>query len=164
MNMQYAFALALCALASCAGAAPTLKPPGGPMTQTFEAHHVSVTIARSPDEVYRFTRIIERWPEWAHGIGTSVRPDGDAWIAKGPLGEVTVRFADDNPFRVLDHDVTLPNGQQFHNAFRVIPNGAGSEVVFSVFRQPGATDQAFREDWQAVDNDLRTLKQLLERS
>lgn len=134
------------------------------MSQTFEAHHVSVSIARSPEEVYRFVSVIGRWPEWAHGIGTSVRPDGDAWIAVGPLGEVKVRFADVNPYGVLDHDVTLPDGRTFHNAFRVIPNGAGSEVVFSVFRQPGATDQVFREDWQAVEKDLYTLKKLIEGS
>ena len=134
------------------------------MRQITEAHHVSVSISRSPDEVYRFARIIERWPEWAHGIGTSVRPDGEAWIATGPLGEVKVRFADDNAYGVLDHDVTLPDGRSFHNAFRVIPNGSGSEAVFSVFRQPGASDQAFREDWQAVEKDLHTLKKLLERA
>jgi hypothetical protein len=134
------------------------------MSQTTEAHHVTVTIARSPDEVYRLARVIERWPEWAHGIGTSVRPAGDSWIAKGPLGEVKVRFAEDNPYRVLDHDVTLPDGKTFHNSFRIIPNGSGAEAVFSVFRQPGASDQAFRDDWQAVEKDLRTLKKLLESS
>lgn len=132
------------------------------MNQTFEAHHVSVAIARAPDEVYNFALNIERWPEWAHGIGVSVRPAGDSWIAKGPLGEVTVRFAERNPYRVLDHDVTLPDARVFHNAFRVIPNGAGSEVIFSVFRQAGASDQAFRDDWQAVEQDLRRLKALLE--
>jgi len=132
------------------------------MSQTTEAHHVSVSVARPPDEVYRFARVIERWPEWAHGIGTSVQPDGEGWIAKGPLGEVKVRFAEDNAYRVLDHDVTLPDGRTFHNSFRVIPNGSGSEVVFSVLRQPGATAQAFREDWQAVEKDLQRLKKLLE--
>lgn len=134
------------------------------MHQTSEVQHVSISIARSPDDVYRFASAIERWPEWAHGIGTSVRRDADAWIATGPLGEVTVRFAPQNPYRVLDHDVTLPNGQKFHNSFRVIPNGTGSEAVFSVFRQPGATDQAFRDDWGAVAKDLQRLKALLEKA
>jgi hypothetical protein len=133
------------------------------MSQTFEVQHVSVSISRSPEDVYRFASSIERWPEWAHGIGTSVRRSGDAWIASGPLGEVTVRFAPENPYGVLDHDVTLANGQSFHNSFRVIPNGPGSEAVFSVFRQPGATDQAFRDDWQAVAKDLGRLKAMLEK-
>lgn len=138
------------------------------MSEMFEVHHVSVSIARSADEVYRFASVIDRWPEWAHGIGKSVRREGegtaDAWIAKGPLGEVKVRFAPANPYGVLDHDVTLPDGRKFHNAFRIIPNGAGSEAVFSVLRQAGATDEAFREDWQAVEKDLYTLKKLIEGS
>ena len=134
------------------------------MSETFEVKHVTVSSARSPDEVYRFARDIPRWPDWAHGIGTSVRPDGDDWIATGPLGEVKVHFAEPNPYRVLDHDVTPPDGRRFHNAFRVVPNGTGSEAVFSVFRQAGATDQAFREDWQAVEKDLYTLKKLIESS
>jgi hypothetical protein len=132
------------------------------MTKTLEVKHVSVSIERSPDEVYRYALNIETWPAWAHGIGTSVRKAGDGWIAEGPLGKVTIRFVEPNPYRVLDHDVTLPNGQTFHNSFRVIPNGPNSEAVFSVFRRPETTDQAFREDWQAVEKDLRTLKKILE--
>ena len=112
--------------------------------------------------MYRYASNVERWPEWAHGLGTSVRKAGDAWIAEGPLGEVKVHFPEPNRFRVLDHDVTLPNGQTVHNAFRVIPNGEGSEVVFSVFRQPGTTDKAFGEDCGAVEKDLRKLKSILE--
>src|SRR5687768_9181100 len=104
MMRQFLTAVVLCVLASCAGAAPALTAPGGSMNQTTEARHVSVSISRSPDEVYRFARQIERWPEWAQGLGTSVQRDGDAWIARGPLGEVKVRFADDNAYRVLDHD------------------------------------------------------------
>ncbi|HET6333732.1 MAG TPA: SRPBCC family protein [Polyangiales bacterium] len=132
------------------------------MTKTLEVKHVSVSIERSPDDVYHYVAKIETWPAWAHGLGKSVRKAGDGWIAEGPLGEVTIRFAEPNPYRVLDHDVTLPNGQTFHNSFRVIPNGAQTEAVFSVFRQPDVTDQAFREDWQAVEKDLRALKKILE--
>jgi hypothetical protein len=134
------------------------------MTKTLEVKHVSVSIERSADEVYRYAANLETWPGWAHGLGKSVRKLGDVWVADGPLGEVAIRFAEANAYRVLDHDVTLPNGQTFHNSFRIIPNGAGCEAVFSVLRQPGMTDQAFREDWQAVDTDLRTLKKLLEDS
>lgn len=133
------------------------------MSKTREVRHVTVSIERSPDDVYRYASNVERWPEWAHGLGKSVRKAGDAWIAEGPLGEVKVRFPEANRFRVLDHDVALPNGQTVHNAFRVIPNGEGSEVVFAVFRQPGATDQAFADDWGAVEKDLRKLKSILEK-
>jgi hypothetical protein len=85
------------------------------------------------------------------------------WVADGAtLGEVKIRFAEPNAYRVLDHDVTLPNGQTFHNAFRVIPNGEGSEAIFAVFRRPGVTDKEFAEDYGAVEKDLRKLKAILE--
>jgi hypothetical protein len=33
----------------------------------------------------------------------------------------------------LDHDVTLPSGETLSNPMRVVPNGTGSEVVFTLF-------------------------------
>lgn len=134
------------------------------MSKTFEARHVSVAIERSPDDVYRYVSNLETWTRWAHGLGTSVRKVGDVWVAAGgTLGEVKIRLAEPNAFRVLDHDVTLPNGQMVHNPFRVIPNGEGSEAVFAVFRRPGVTDEAFADDYGAVEKDLLKLKSILER-
>jgi hypothetical protein len=156
------YVLVLSLFAGCANPRAITSAAGISMTKTFEVKHVSVSIERSPDDVYGYAVNVETWPQWAHGIGKSVRKSGEVWIAEGPLGAVTVRFTDSNPYRVLDHDVTLPNGQKFHNSFRVIPNGENSEAVFSVFRQSGATDEAFKADWQAVENDLRTLKKILE--
>ena len=45
---------------------------------------------------------------------------------------------------------------------RVLPNGADSEVVFTLFRLPEMTDEKFAEDFGLVERDLRVLKQLLE--
>jgi hypothetical protein len=125
---------------------------------------VSVSIDRAPDDVYRFASNMETWPQWASGLGKSIRRDGSDWIADGPLGQVRVRLAAPNPFRVLDHDVTLPAGVSIHNPLRVLPNGAGSEVIFSVFRQPDTPEHDFQADLLAVEKDLRAMKQLLERS
>src|SRR5499427_10093833 len=134
------------------------------MPNTLEVRHVSVSIDRAPDDVYRFASNMETWPEWAAGLGTSIRRSGGDWVAQGPLGEVRVRLAEPNPYRVLDHDVTLPTRVTIHNAFRVLPNGTGSEVIFSVFRQPGTRDLDFEADTSAVEKDLRALKSILERT
>jgi hypothetical protein len=133
-----------------------------PVQNTLEVRHVSVSIQRSPDDVYRFASKIENWFQWASGLGKEARKVGGEWIVDGPLGAVKVRLADENAFRILDHDVTVPSGVTVHNPFRVLPNGAGSEVVFSVFRQPGTPDDKFLEDTKAVEQDLRALKQILE--
>jgi hypothetical protein len=78
------------------------------------------------------------------------------------MGTIRVRFADPNPFGVLDHRVTLPGGESTLNPMRVVANGDGSELTFTLFRPPGVTDQAFAADAAQVEADLRRLKTLLE--
>ena len=77
-------------------------------------------------------------------------------------GKIKIRFADQNAFGVLDHDVTLPSGVTIHNPMRVMANGEGSEVVFSLFHLPGVSDAKFADDATWVMKDLQTLKRVLE--
>jgi hypothetical protein len=63
----------------------------------------------------------------------------------------------------MDHDVTLESGVTIHNPMRVVPNGEGSEFVFTLIRQPGMSEEQFARDEAAVETDLRALKDLLER-
>lgn len=92
------------------------------------------------------------------------KEDGGVWIGQSPMGQVRIKFADTNRFGVLDHDVTLESGATFHNPMRVVPNGEGSEVIFTLYRQPGATDEAFQKDAAWIEKDLKTLKSLLEKA
>jgi hypothetical protein len=75
-----------------------------------------------------------------------------------------VVFAERNDYGILDHDVTLPSGETVHNPMRVIADGAGCEVVFTLRRQPGMTDEEFSRDAGLVLADLRALKEQLERA
>ncbi|MGH7320751.1 MAG: SRPBCC family protein [Candidatus Rokuibacteriota bacterium] len=129
-----------------------------------DVQHVSVSIARPPAEVYEFASDPRNLPRWASGLARSeVRRDGDAWVADAPFGKVRVRFAPRNAFGVMDHDVTLESGVTIHNPMRVVPNGQGSEFVFTLMRQPGTPDEQFARDKAAVEDDLKRLKDLLER-
>lgn len=80
------------------------------------------------------------------------------------MGRVVVVFTPRNEFGVLDHDVTLPSGQTVHNPMRVIADGDGCEVVFTLRRRPGMSDEEFRRDGEAVSADLTALKRLMERA
>jgi hypothetical protein len=159
--------LVLLALISCG---PSPKPSPGESGSTMknegllEVRHVSVSIARPPDAVYQFAAAPENMPQWAIGLGKSFRPQTDgSWIAEGgPVGTAKVRFVERNRFGVLDHDVTVATGETVHNPIRVIPNGRGSEVVFTLFRRPGVSADEFDRDARAVEKDLNTLKRLLE--
>jgi uncharacterized membrane protein len=132
--------------------------------KTFaEVRHVSVSILRSPAEVYEFAANPENLPRWAKGLsGGAIRQVDGEWIADSPMGKVKVRFVRQNELGVLDHDVVLESGESVHNPLRVVANGDGAEVVFTLYRRPGMDDAAFAADAHAVENDLRALKRLLE--
>ena len=129
-----------------------------------DVQHVSVYIDRRPAEVYAFASDPRKLPRWASGLARSeIRKEGEDWIADSPMGRVRVRFAEPNAFGVLDHDVTLESGLTVHNPMRVLPHGEGSEFVFTLFRRPGVSEADFASDKATVENDLKALKQVLER-
>lgn len=129
----------------------------------YDVHHIGVYIARAPDEVYEYVFDPRNLPQWAEGLARSeVTKDGDTWVADAPFGKAKIQFAERNSFGVLDHDVELESGVVMHNLVRVMPSADGSEFLFSLFRQPGMSDQQFAADRSAVEKDLHRLKSLLE--
>lgn len=146
---------------------PTIRTRGANGSERMaspDVRHVSVAIEKTPREVYEFASRPENLPRWAQGLAGSIENVGDDWIAKSPMGTVTVRFVEPNALGVLDHDVTLESGVSVHNPMRVVARPGGrSEVVFTVFRRPELSDAEFEADARAVDRDLRALKALLER-
>jgi hypothetical protein len=127
------------------------------------SQHISVGIDRPASTVYDFAADPLNLPKWAAGLaGSTVERDGERWFTDSPMGRVTLAFAPDNDFGVLDHDVTLPTGETVHNPLRVISDGDGCEVVFTLRQRPGVTDDEFQRDADSVAQDLATLKALLE--
>lgn len=130
--------------------------------QTFEARQVSITIGRSAAEVYAFVADPQNLPRWAQGLSGSIREVAGEWIAASPMGEVKVRFTPRNTLGALDHDVELPDGTVVSNPLRVVQNGDGSELTFTLFKRPPMTDEEFVRDAAAVARDLSALRAILE--
>ncbi|TXH80612.1 MAG: SRPBCC family protein [Rhizobium sp.] len=130
---------------------------------TMSAKIVHLSIDRDWREVYGYASRPENMPLWASGLASGLTPDGDEWIAEGTLGSARVRFAPRNDLGVIDHRVTLASGLQVYNALRVVPNGDGCEVMFTLLRLPGMDDERFAADAEHVMRDLQTLKELMER-
>jgi pimeloyl-ACP methyl ester carboxylesterase len=124
---------------------------------------LSISIERPAAEVYEFASNPENVQKWAKGLGKSVRKQGAGWIVEMPEGPAKIRFAGKNTFGVLDHYVTTSSGTEVYVPMRVLSNGAGSEVLFTLFRLPGVSDERYAEDARMVERDLRTLKDLLEK-
>lgn len=130
---------------------------------TYPAQQISISIDKKTQDVYTFTANPENLPKWAAGLSRStLTRSGDLWIADSPMGPVKVRFAENNPFGVMDHDVTLPSGEVNHNPLRVVKNGDGSEVIFTLYRLPKTSDADYARDAQMIAEDLRKLKSILE--
>lgn len=127
-----------------------------------ESRHVSEWIDRPADVVYEYAMNPANLPHWAPGLGTKVENVDGRWFVESGMGRVGLSVAPRNDFGVLDHDVTLPSGEVVSNPFRVLAGGAASEVVFTVRRRPGMTDDEFAADTAAVAADLRSLKNILE--
>lgn len=131
---------------------------------TSASRHLSVRIDRPVAEVYDYAADPANLPAWAPGLGASVELVDGQWVADSPMGRVTFAFAPRNEYGVLDHDVTLPGGETVYNPMRVIADGAGCEVIFTLRPGKGMPDDDFERDAAAVAADLATLKRVLEGS
>jgi hypothetical protein len=132
------------------------------MAATFESRTISIRINRAADMVYDFMSVAENFPKWASGLGKSLTKTDSEWIAETPQGPMKVRFTERNSFGVLDHYVIPQTGVEIYVPMRVISNGTGSEVLFTLFRLSEMSDEKFAEDAEWVKRDLNALKNLLE--
>jgi hypothetical protein len=129
---------------------------------THESRTIAVDVQRPPADVYAFAVDPVNLPRWAAGLVSSGRLDGDAWVAETDQGAIRVQFVPRNDLGVLDHHVTLPDGGVLYSPMRVIANGTGSHLSFTLFRLPGVADEAFAADAALIEQDLKTLRGLLE--
>jgi len=132
------------------------------MAEARASRWIAEWIDAPADAVYAYVSDPAHLPDWAPGLGSAVEREGDDWFVETPMGRVGFRFAPPNDLGVLDHWVTLPSGEVVYNPMRVVADGDACEVVFTVRRQGGMTDDDLERDAAAVAADLAALKRLLE--
>lgn len=129
------------------------------------SRHVSVWVDVDPATAYAYVSDPTNLPQWAAGLASGeVRRVDERWTVVSPMGDVEVEFAPANDLGVADHRVRTSDGQEFYNPMRVIPDGADThrcEVVFTVRRRAGMTDEQFDADAAAVAADLHRLGEIL---
>ena len=135
----------------------------------------TVSVSRSPQEVYRYWRNLENLPRFMEHV-ESVRELDDrrsAWVVKGPLGhdvEWTAQIITEREGEMIAWE-SLP-GAEVQNAgsvwFKPSANG-GTEVKVSLQYQPpagviGATVAKFfgEAPEQQLEEDLNRFKELIE--
>src|SRR2546425_1655968 len=73
-----------------------------------------------------------------------------------------VRFSERNAFGVLDHWLSPKPGLEIYIPMRVIANRGGCELVFTLFRLPGMTDEKFAADAEWGMRDLAAAQRVVE--
>ena len=133
------------------------------MGQTHRAKTLTISIDRPVAEVYSFAAKVENLPRWATSFVRSVRKTAEGWVADTSEGTMGFEFAANNKFGVLDQIVRPMPGIEILVPIRVVPNGDGAEVLFTLIQFPGMPDEKFSRDLGMVERDLQTLKTVLER-
>jgi hypothetical protein len=117
----------------------------------FDSKPLSVSIERPAALVYEFLSLPENFPRWATG-----------WMAEAAKGPVTLSFSERNARGVLDYALRRPCGGSVYVPLRVVRNGAGCELVLTLFRRPEMSDEEFAAAAERARRDLRAAKGLLE--
>ena len=132
---------------------------------TLPSRAITIRIEAPYDAAYGALSDPAAWPQWAAGLGAGLtRTGAGVWTVNTVAGEpAQVRFSEINAFGVLDHTVILPSGDEVRAPMRLIRNGDGCEVIFTLLRLPTMDDETFAADGAMVERDLAALKALLER-
>lgn len=128
------------------------------------ARTYSVTINHEWQALYERIWQPAFFQQWASGLAESgLREQDGQWLADGQDGPIRIRFTPYNNHGVMDHFVDQGDGSEIYIPLRVVQNGAGAEVMLTLFRQPDMDDDRFAGDIKWVNRDLKALKSLIER-
>ena len=138
--------------------------------------HRSVSIDKSPEELYAFWRKLENLPRFMNHLQTVEETDAthSHWVAKAPAGTNVSWDAEiirDNPSELIawrsTEGSTIPNSGSVR--FVPGPEGRGTEVKVNLEYQPpggvigAAVAKLFGEEpQQQVNEDMLRFKQLME--
>jgi len=136
----------------------------------------SITINRTPDEVYAYWRNLDNLPRFMHHL-EEVRDQGDGrshWVAKGPAGTKAswdAEITEDRPGERIAWRAVPGSGIQNWGTvtFARAPGDRGTQVLVELVYEPPAgpigvaAAKLFGEEpEQQTAGDLRRLKQVLE--
>ena len=134
---------------------------------TLQSEVVKVTIDKPFEEVTRYVSDPSSAHEWAtEFFGGPLRAvEGEEYIATVPMmgGEVRYRQDVDAKRGVVDVYIA-PKGADFGPPLpvRVVPNGDGADVLWTLARFPGTPDEAWQAGLGSMERELYNLKRLLE--
>lgn len=95
-------------------------------------------------------------PAWAPAIASSVRPDGEHWTITQDGSELAVAMVADAAAGTID--IVSPTDRTRGAFARVLPNGGGSEFLFTLLFSAEMPAAAVDDQMATVDAELRAIR------
>jgi hypothetical protein len=124
----------------------------------------SISIDAPPDVVLGLVSDATLLPRWAPAFARAVRPaEGDRWLIDTGEGEVPIRVRVSREHGTVDFLLAgVPPGLEIGAFSRVVPNGQGSEYIFTRFFADAMPDIELAEQTAVVAVELQTVRALCE--
>lgn len=122
----------------------------------------SISILAAPVRVLDFVADGSNLPRWAIGFAKSVVQTDRGWMVKTGQGEVLTTIEANPDAGTVDFRMQPEPGPSAMAYARVVPNGAGSEFIFTQFQQEAMPDEVFDQLTAALQHELVAMKALLE--
>ena len=126
---------------------------------------LSVQIASPAAKAYHFVADPATMPLWAVHNVKSIRPLGqNEWEIETPRGKGRLIPHFEPAFGILDHEFVDPKEGSWGATARIVPAGAKDCVyVITLVKPPAMPAEAFRQGMQLVQDELETMRRILER-
>lgn len=132
-----------------------------PTITTARAETRTITIAAPPAAVLAVVGDGARLPEWAPRFAAAVEHEGDdRWLIGEGDGRFSVRLRVDEASGTVD--VLRPVDPPAGAFLRAVPNGGGSELLFTLFFPDGTAPEAVDAQMATVEDELATVRGLAE--
>lgn len=87
--------------------------------------------------------------------------DDGWWSFTTPWGPAKLKFNEDRRLGILDHQF-VDNDAKWDVPMRVVSKGDDSEVITTIIKPDGISDQTFDERMQEIEKIMLSMKQVIE--
>jgi uncharacterized protein YndB with AHSA1/START domain len=133
-----------------------------PRISTQRSETRTISIRATPSDVFDLLSDASAFPRWAPAFAPAIRPDGDHWIVERGGSETRIAVPTSREYGTVD---ILRAEEPRSGAFtRVLPNGEGSELLFTLFFAAGTDEEAVAAQMTTVEQELEAVRSLCEAS
>ncbi len=128
------------------------------MKNTLLAKTLTASLPGNPQAAYAFISDPDNLSTWHSSFCRALRKENGSLIAESPRGAMPVRFIRNDHALVLDIHLEITEGIELTYAIRLLANGKGSELVWTLIKPEGISDTAFHEHIRWAGNALHALR------